>query len=168
MVVHDFWEVGASGRRYGRAYVLDELEKRHSAPHDDVWQAKDFHCRQLGQDVYLLTYTLIQDSVRVNTTLHHLGTYQGGLEDRLPSGHNRGSLSDRPPSAATEGRLGPHSRDAAQIFAAPFARASSSAFSTRGGDIGRASNRTPVASATALAMVAMGGTIGVSPTPRTP
>lgn len=64
MVVDDFWEVGASGRRYGRAYVLDELEKRHSAPHEDVWEAKDFHCRQLGQDVYLLTYTLIQDSTR--------------------------------------------------------------------------------------------------------
>ena len=65
MVVDDFWEVGASGRRYGREYVLDELEKRHSAPHQDVWETKDFHCRQLGQDVYLLTYTLTEDKIRV-------------------------------------------------------------------------------------------------------
>ena len=55
-----------------------------------------------------------------------------------------------------------------QIFAVPFARASSSAFSTLGGDIGRSAKRTPVASAMALAMAAIGGTIGVSPTPRTP
>jgi hypothetical protein len=65
MVVDDFWEVGASGRRYSRTYVLDELEKRHSALHEDVWEAKDFHCRQLGPSFYLLTYTLIEDAARV-------------------------------------------------------------------------------------------------------
>jgi hypothetical protein len=64
MVVDDFWEVGASGRGYSRTYVLDELEKRHSAPHEDVWEAGDFHCRELGPGYYLLTYTLIQDAVR--------------------------------------------------------------------------------------------------------
>jgi hypothetical protein len=26
----------------------------------DVWSTTDFHCRQLAQDVYLLTYTLFQ------------------------------------------------------------------------------------------------------------
>ena len=31
MVTPEFWEVGASGRRYSRDYVLDELEKRHGA-----------------------------------------------------------------------------------------------------------------------------------------
>ncbi len=55
-----------------------------------------------------------------------------------------------------------------QIFAAPLARASSSAFSTRGGDIGSDVKRTPVALAMALATAAMGGQMGVSPTPRTP
>ena len=55
-----------------------------------------------------------------------------------------------------------------QIFAPPFALASSSAFSTLGGDMGRSAKRIPVASAMALAMAAMGGTMGVSPTPRTP
>jgi hypothetical protein len=64
MTLTDFWEVGASGRRYSRAYVLAELEKRHQRPHADVWETSDFHCRRLAQDVYLLTYTLLQDTAR--------------------------------------------------------------------------------------------------------
>jgi hypothetical protein len=61
----DFWEVGASGRRYSRQYVLDMLEKRHSIPHEDIWEAKDFHCQRLADDIYLLTYTLLQDNSRL-------------------------------------------------------------------------------------------------------
>jgi hypothetical protein len=64
MTVTDFWETGASGRRYSRDYVLDLLEKRHSAPHVDVWETTDFHCRRLAQDIYLLTYTLLQNQNR--------------------------------------------------------------------------------------------------------
>jgi hypothetical protein len=64
MTMDDFWEVGASGRRYSRAYVLDELEKRHAVPHGDIWETMDFHCRRLAHEVYLLTYTLLQDKVR--------------------------------------------------------------------------------------------------------
>jgi len=64
MTVNDFWEVGASGRRYSRAYVLDELEKRYAAPHADHWETSDFHCRKLAPDVYLLTYTLVRDQKR--------------------------------------------------------------------------------------------------------
>ena len=60
-----FWEVGASGRRYSREYVIDTLVRRHSAPHSDVWEADGFHCTEIGPDHYLLTYTLIQDRVRV-------------------------------------------------------------------------------------------------------
>lgn len=65
MMADDFWEVGASGRRYSRAFVLRELEKRHAAPHEDHWEAQEFHCRQLSADTYLLTYTLLQNSERV-------------------------------------------------------------------------------------------------------
>jgi hypothetical protein len=64
MTAADFWEVGASGRRYGRAYVLDQLEKRHAVPHVDMWETTDFHCRRLADDVYLLTYTLLQNNER--------------------------------------------------------------------------------------------------------
>ena len=65
MTVDDFWEVGASGSRYSRAFVLDELERRHSAPHQDTWETSDFHCRRLAAEVYLLTYTLLQDRERL-------------------------------------------------------------------------------------------------------
>jgi hypothetical protein len=65
MTVEDYWETGASGRRYSRKCVLDELERRYSQPHDDVWETRDFHCRRLGEDTYLLTYTLLQDKQRL-------------------------------------------------------------------------------------------------------
>lgn len=65
MTAEDFWETGASGRRYSRKFVLDELEKRFSVPHADVWETSDFQCRRLGDDIYLLTYTLLQDHVRL-------------------------------------------------------------------------------------------------------
>ncbi len=64
MIHTDFWEIGASGRRYSREYVLAELERRHQQPHKDVWEASEFYCRALGLDLYLLTYTLIQDEIR--------------------------------------------------------------------------------------------------------
>jgi hypothetical protein len=65
MTVEDFWETGASGRRYSREFVLDELERRFSVPHDDVWETRDFQCRRLGPETYLLTYTLLQDKQRL-------------------------------------------------------------------------------------------------------
>ena len=65
MTAEDFWETGASGRIYSRRLALDELEKRFSVPHDDVWETSGFACRRLAQDVYLLTYTLLQDRTRL-------------------------------------------------------------------------------------------------------
>lgn len=62
----DFWEVGASGKRYSREFVLDKLERRHAAPweHEEDLEAFGFHCRRLSEDVYLLTYTLRQPEER--------------------------------------------------------------------------------------------------------
>jgi hypothetical protein len=70
MTAPGFWETGASGERYSRAFVLEVLEKRWSRPdgdahrgempHDDVWDAGEFCCRELAPEVYLLTYTLLQ------------------------------------------------------------------------------------------------------------
>jgi hypothetical protein len=65
MTAEEFWEVGASGRVYTREYVLDELEKRHAIQHEDVWETSDFQCQRLAADLYLLTYTLLQDGTRV-------------------------------------------------------------------------------------------------------
>lgn len=60
-----FWETGASGRRYGREYVIDTVVERHAHPHEDAWEASDFHCQELAPDLYLLTYTLVQDRTRL-------------------------------------------------------------------------------------------------------
>jgi hypothetical protein len=60
MMVDDFWEVGASGQRYSKSAVLDELARRYSREYVDQWETLDFHCRKLAGEVYLLTYTLLQ------------------------------------------------------------------------------------------------------------
>jgi hypothetical protein len=59
-IVDDYWEVGASGRRYGRDFVLATLVERWSRPHDDPWDTSELHCRQVGDETYALTYTLRQ------------------------------------------------------------------------------------------------------------
>ena len=63
-----FREVGASGRRYSREYVIEEVLKRYedpeyrgiNSPPENTWQMKDFHCLEIASDNYLLTYTLFQ------------------------------------------------------------------------------------------------------------
>jgi hypothetical protein len=65
MTAEDYWETGASGRRYSRQSVLDGLEERFSVAHADVWETRDFQCRGLSEDTYLLTYTLLQDKARL-------------------------------------------------------------------------------------------------------
>jgi hypothetical protein len=62
MTTDDFWEVGASGRRYSKDSVLDTLMQRQAEAHHDRWEATDFHCLQIAADNYLLTYTLRQDA----------------------------------------------------------------------------------------------------------
>jgi hypothetical protein len=65
MTLPDFWETGASGKRYSREFVLAELGRRYAnGPYKNHWEASEFHCRQLASDVYLLTYTLLQEESR--------------------------------------------------------------------------------------------------------
>lgn len=64
MTAPDFWETGASGRRYSRAHVLNALEERYKQPPTEDWETSDFHCRELAADLYLLTYTLVLDGRR--------------------------------------------------------------------------------------------------------
>lgn len=57
----DFWEVGASGRRYSRDYVWSVLEDRLARPADESgWETYEFQVRATGSSTYLLTYTLAQ------------------------------------------------------------------------------------------------------------
>ncbi|WP_331272359.1 nuclear transport factor 2 family protein [Motilibacter aurantiacus] len=86
----DFFEVGASGRRYGRQHVKRALLERYAAGGDDPWETSGFHCRELGPGTYLLTYTLRQgDRVTRRSTvwrraggswqvLYHQGTPVSG------------------------------------------------------------------------------------------
>ena len=59
-----FFEVGASGRLYSRAYVLATLLARYARGAEDEWRAFEFHCRAVGPDTYLLTYLLEQGDRR--------------------------------------------------------------------------------------------------------
>lgn len=57
----DFWEVGASGRRYSRDFILKMRSKEELVDADKTgWKASGFGLRRLGPDCYLLTYTLDQ------------------------------------------------------------------------------------------------------------
>lgn len=59
----DYWEVGASGRRYSRDFILGDLFDKDHPPVDAAsagWQCLDHAVRQLGPDTYLMTYTLRQ------------------------------------------------------------------------------------------------------------
>jgi hypothetical protein len=70
MVDDDFWEVGASGRRYTRNYILEVLESRAQTPEEDLWETSDFRCQELAAGLYLLTYTLRQgERVTRRTTI---------------------------------------------------------------------------------------------------
>jgi hypothetical protein len=57
----DFWEVGASGRRYSRDFILRMRSKEELVDADAAgWKASGFGLRRLGPNCYLLTYTLDQ------------------------------------------------------------------------------------------------------------
>jgi hypothetical protein len=90
----DYWEVGASGRRYSRSFILHTLDQ--NPPLDAAkagWQTYDFGLRRLGPDTYLLTYTLRQaERLTRRTTiwqttsagwriLYHQGTIVSTEED---------------------------------------------------------------------------------------
>jgi hypothetical protein len=57
----EYWETGASGRRYCRDFILAELEKHPPVDAASAsWQCHDHALRHLGADTYLITYTLRQ------------------------------------------------------------------------------------------------------------
>ncbi|HET9864820.1 MAG TPA: DUF4440 domain-containing protein [Steroidobacteraceae bacterium] len=59
MMDEDFFEVGASGKKYSRDFVLEALQLRdHSAAEHLL--VTDFACRAVAADVYLATYQLEQ------------------------------------------------------------------------------------------------------------
>ena len=62
-VAPEFWEVGASGRRYSRSFILHMLATdpaRYVNAEEAGWTADGFAVRRLGANTYLLTYMLNQ------------------------------------------------------------------------------------------------------------
>ncbi len=60
LVSADFWEVGASGKTYSRAFALDALQNRPTRPSSDMWQTSEFSIKSLNGNVFLLSYLLTQ------------------------------------------------------------------------------------------------------------
>ena len=62
LLAAEFWEVGASGTRYDRQFVLDVLDERQRNPTVEAWNATDFHLQEVAPKTFLLTYTLHQSA----------------------------------------------------------------------------------------------------------
>ena len=88
MMAPGYWEVGASGRRYSRDFILQWMA---DAPPIDAasagWQSSGHALRRLGPDTYLLTYTCA--SRPAHPARHHLAEHGRRLAHPLSSGHNR-------------------------------------------------------------------------------
>lgn len=94
----DFWEVGASGRRYSREFILNLCSREALVDADAAgWKPSGFALRRLGPDCFLLTYTLDQAGRLTRRAtiwqqtaegwriLYHQGTIMaGGEDDSLP------------------------------------------------------------------------------------
>src|SRR5690348_12891422 len=74
----EYWEVGASGRRYSRDFVLRSLADRPAADAaTSGWRTYDCALRRLGPETYLFTYTLLQGERR---------TRRATVWERFPAG----------------------------------------------------------------------------------
>lgn len=70
LVAPEFWEIGASGRRYSRSFALRVLEERERLPDQMVWKASEYHLREIAPQTYLLTYILTQsDRTTLRSTI---------------------------------------------------------------------------------------------------
>jgi hypothetical protein len=70
LVDSEFWEVGASGRRYSREFALSVVSSRQRDPAEDHWKTSGFRVFEVAADNYLLTYTLEQpDRITRRATL---------------------------------------------------------------------------------------------------
>ena len=92
-----YWEVGASGRRYTRDFILQHLAE--NPPVDAAtanWRTSGFALQALSPDTYLLTYTLKQaDRLTRRATLwrrtatgwqilYHQGTIMSANQNDTP------------------------------------------------------------------------------------
>lgn len=106
-VAPDYWEVGATGRRYSRDFILQTFQAIPPVASSDEWECRDFGLLQLGPDTYLLTYTLNQwDRLTRRATIwqrtadgwrihYHQGTAVSHNEDDMvPAGETAANGSE--------------------------------------------------------------------------
>ena len=60
VIAPEFWEIGASGRRYDRELALKTLAEREAAGIFELLSTEDFDCVALGHDWFLVRYLLRQ------------------------------------------------------------------------------------------------------------
>ena len=92
----DFWETGASGRRYSREFVWATLQERHEASAADefeteAWETRDSHLRQIAPATYLLTYTLWGQGDRLT---RRLTVWQGSMAKGWKVLYHQGTLAE--------------------------------------------------------------------------
>lgn len=89
-----YWEVGATGRRYSRPFILEQAAKIALVNANSAgWSTSQHGLRRLGQDTFLFTYTLDQNGRLTRRAtiwqkneegwqiLYHQGTIISTLED---------------------------------------------------------------------------------------
>ena len=89
-----YWEVGASGRRYSRDFILRNFEQTPPIDaHAAGWKTTDHALQRLGPQTYLLTFnlqqgprftrraTIWQDSPEGWLVVYHQGTIVSANED---------------------------------------------------------------------------------------
>ena len=93
----DYWEVGASGRRYSRDFILQTLAD--SPPVNATtarWRASGHALRALGPDTFLLTYSLRQqDRLTRRMPVTRLRVMNSRLSMRLWASSQRSSSRNR-------------------------------------------------------------------------
>jgi hypothetical protein len=93
---HHYWEVGASGRRYSRDFILRTLQQHPPIDATSAnWRITEPGLRRLGPDTYLFTYTLYQEkrvtrratiwqnAAEIWRILYHQGTLVPAEEDDI-------------------------------------------------------------------------------------
>ncbi len=73
VMANDYWEIGASGSRYDRAFILKHLARNPPVDAEVAgWQTSNFDLRMLSADTFLLAYILKQpERVTRRATLWH-------------------------------------------------------------------------------------------------
>ncbi len=60
----DFWEIGASGKKYDRNFVIDTVVERFEKGAEadtSQWNMTEIDCRDLGNNTFAFTYLLDQN-----------------------------------------------------------------------------------------------------------